>query len=53
MDLQELRIVLEHLVDVVLGVELTHAVQRKRASHHDLFGGIRVQKKVTWLEADR
>ena len=47
MDFQHLRVVLEHLIEIVLGVQLTHPLHGKHAPDEQLLGRSRIGSKIT------
>ena len=46
-NLEHLRVVLQHLIKIILGVELAHPRDRQRSAHHQFFGGLRICSKIT------
>ena len=47
LDLEHLRIIFEHLVEVVLGVELLDSLHGEGPSPHSLFSGCGICGKIT------
>ena len=46
-NLQHLRVVFQHLIKIVFGVELPHSGNRQRSPHHQFFGCLRICSKIT------
>src|SRR5436305_433979 len=46
-DLQHLRVVLQHLIEIIFCIELAHTLHAQRAPHHQLLSSIRISSKIT------